>query len=196
MAYFQNLFQSEGSSDVEEVLSAVKSRVTASMNNTLTPSFSNQEIKQALFDMGPSKAPGADGMTAGFFQRYWDVVGEDIISAVQQFFRTGHLLKSFNHTQIVLIPKVKTPLQVSQYRPISLCNVVYKIIAKELANRLRLVLPSIISHTQSACVKNRQIVDNILIAQEVTHSMKNKRTGKEGYMALKLDITKAYDRVE
>lgn len=196
VGYFHSLFTAEGVIHVGDVLGAVKPLVTNRMNTRLTKEVTRMEVKQALFEMDPSKAPGSDGMTAGFFQRYWDTVGEDVTGAVQQFFTTGYLLKSLNHSQIVLIPKVKTPTQVSQYRPISLCNVVYKIIAKVLANRLRIFLPSIISCTQSAFVKNRQIVDNILIAQEVIHHMKNKRTGKEGFMSLKLDIAKAYDRVE
>lgn len=93
------------------------------MNRDLTRIFSAGEIKKALFDMDPSKAPRPDGMTTGFYQKYWDVVGEDVTKAVQHFIQTGHILKSFNHTRIVLIPKVKTPVQVSQYRAISLRNV-------------------------------------------------------------------------
>ncbi|KAF7140800.1 hypothetical protein RHSIM_Rhsim06G0055700 [Rhododendron simsii] len=194
--YFQKLFQSEGTSQSSEVVDSIQARVTEQMNNSLTRQFSTMEIRQALFDMDPSKAPGADGMTAGFYQKYWEIVGEDVTMAVQSFFQSGHLLKSFNHSQIVLIPKVKTPIQVSQFRPISLCNVFYKIIAKALSNRLRRILPNLISKNQSAFIQNRQISDNILVAHEVVHYLKQKKWGKVGCMALKLDVAKAYDRVE
>ncbi|KAH7837759.1 hypothetical protein Vadar_017617 [Vaccinium darrowii] len=109
--YFQNLFHSEGIANLSEVVGFIESRITDNMNAALTKNFSVGEIKQALFDIDPTKAPGADGMTAGFYQHYWDVVGEDVVKAVQQFFLTGHILKSLNHTQLVLIPKVKTPVQ-------------------------------------------------------------------------------------
>ncbi|KAF7143851.1 hypothetical protein RHSIM_Rhsim05G0174100 [Rhododendron simsii] len=194
--YFQSLFQTEGANPNNEVVESIQARVTDQMNTSLTRQFSPLEIRQALFDIDPSKAPGADGMTAGFYQKYWETVGDDVTLAVQSFFQSGHLLKSLNHTQIVLIPKVKTPMQVSQFRPISLCNVFYKIIAKAFANRLRSILPALISKNQSAFVKNRQITDNILVAHEVVHYLKNRRRGRDGYMALKLDVAKAYDRVE
>lgn len=194
--YFQEIFTSEGTEHMEEVTNTIHGRISETMNSRLTKDFSRGEIKKALFDMDPTKAPGADGMTAGFYQHYWDIIGDDVTNAVQSFFRTGQILRSFNHTQIVLIPKVKTPVQVSQYRPISLCNVLYKIIAKALANRLRDVLPQLISPNQSAFIQNRQICDNILVAHELVHHLKNRRNGKEGQMALKLDIAKAYDRVE
>ncbi|KAH7847914.1 hypothetical protein Vadar_031561 [Vaccinium darrowii] len=123
--YFHQLFQSEGTNHIPEVVDTIKARVTEQMNQSLTRMVTYSEIRQALFDIDPTKAPGTDGMTAGFYQKYWEVVGADVVNAVQQFFQTGHLLKSLNHTQIVLIPKVKTPLQVAQYCPISLCNVFY-----------------------------------------------------------------------
>lgn len=81
-------------------------------------------------------------------------------------------------------------------RPIALCNVMYKILSKVLANRLRVVLPHIISENQSAFVKDRCITDNVLVAFEVIHHMNRKKHGMEWEVALKLDISKAYDRVD
>ena len=108
----------------------------------------------------------------------------------------GTLPNSLNHTFITLIPKKKNPEFVTEYRPISLCNILYKIFSKVLANRLKRVLPHIISEHQSAFLKGRLITDNILVAFETLHYMKNHNSGKSGFMALKLDMSKAYDRVE
>ena len=96
----------------------------------------------------------------------------------------------------MLIPKVNNPEQVKDLRPISLCNVSYKIVSKVLANRLKQILPEVISPAQSAFVPGRLISDNILVAYELTHFMKQKKKGKEGYAVVKLDMSKAYDWVE
>ena len=120
----------------------------------------------------------------------------DITEAVLSSLNSGSLLKSINHTFISLILKVKNPERVTEFRPISLCNVIYKIISKVIANMLKPLLNSIISKTQSAFIAGRLITDNVLIAFELLHHMKTGCLGKKGFMALKLDISKAYDRVE
>ena len=97
--------------------------------------------------MEPTKAPGPDGMNALFCQKIWYVVGKDVVTAVLDFLNDGILLPALNHTDIVLIPKVKNPEKMSDFRPISLCNVIYKIISNVLANRLKQVLPDIIFPT-------------------------------------------------
>ena len=146
--------------------------------------------------MHPSKSPGPDGMSPFFFQKYWHIVGKDVADAVISVLSSGHCLKKMNYTHIVLIPKKNDPQLVSDYRPISLSNVVSRIVSKVLANRLKLILPNVISDSQSAFVPNRLITDNTTIAFEVLHRMRSKRTGRTGQMAVKLDISKAYDRVE
>ncbi|GKC53275.1 RNA-directed DNA polymerase, eukaryota, reverse transcriptase zinc-binding domain protein, partial [Tanacetum coccineum] len=97
----------------------------------------DNEIKEALFSMGNDKSSGPDGYTAAFFKEAWDIVGHDVIKSVKEFFTNGKLLKDLNHTIIDLIPKVQTPSQVNDYRPISCCNVLFKCINKIIANRIK-----------------------------------------------------------
>ena len=123
-------------------------------------------------------------------------MGIDVHQAVLSSLNSSSILKSINHTFITLIPKVNNPERVSNFQPISLCNMIYKIVSKVIANRLKPMLHSIISDTQSAFIANRLITDNILIAFESLHHMKNNCIGKKGFVALKLDMSKAYDRVE
>lgn len=115
---------------------------------------------------------------------------------VLNFLNGGDIPQGWNDTVVTLIPKVQSPERLKDLRPISLCTVVYKLASKVLSNRLKLILPDIISPNQSAFVPQRLITDNVLLAYEMTHFMQTKRTGQEGYAALKLDMSKAYDRVE
>ena len=194
--YYQTLFTAAPLEDVASVLDGVQRCVTEEMNQELTCPFTEKEVISTMKQMGPLKAPGPDGMPPIFFQSYWHVVGKDITTAVLYCLHSGTLLPSLNHTYVTLIPKTKSPERVTEYRPISLCNVVYKLIAKVLANRLKKILPHVISESRSAFVPGRLITDKVLIAFETLYHMHNKRAGKVGSMALKLDMSKAYDRVE
>ncbi|GLT65285.1 hypothetical protein SLA2020_377240 [Shorea laevis] len=163
---------------------------------TLSVAFPEEaEIFQTFSQLGLTKAPGPDGFTGLFYKTYWKIIRVNVIDYVQNFFRSGFLLKEFNHSHIALIPKVDNPSRVNHFRPISLTNFTYKIISKILANRLKPLLHSIISPNQSAFLKGRTIHDNSILAHEIFHAMKNKR-GRGGLMALKLDMEKAFDRME
>uniref|UniRef100_A0A2N9I5I3 Reverse transcriptase domain-containing protein n=1 Tax=Fagus sylvatica TaxID=28930 RepID=A0A2N9I5I3_FAGSY len=194
--YFERLFASSQPTQINETLMAVDSTVSQDANRKLLLPFSVDEVRVALFQMHPSKAPGTDGMTSFFFQKFWHVIGPSVSTAVLSVLNSARILRKINLTHISPIPKKKNPEHMSDYRPISLCNVIYKIISKVLANRLKTVLPLIISYSQSAFVPGRLITDNVSVAFEIVHKLKGKRKGKKGEMALKLDMSKAYDRVE
>lgn len=144
--------------------------------------------------MKPFKAPGVDGLHAGFFQRFWLIVGDSVKREVTEAFITQKIPEYLNQTYIALVPKQLGPETVSHYRPISLCNTVYKIITKIIVQRLRPLLPSLISPLQAAFLEGRRASDNVVIAQELIYSLR-RRKGKEGYMIVKIDLGKAYDRL-
>jgi hypothetical protein len=138
--------------------------------------------------MFPTKAPGPDGYPAHFFQRHWDLCGEEVTSVVLR------VLKGEDHPAV--INKAFIPEYLGQFRPISLCNVIYKVASKVLANRLKVILPEIIAEEQSAFVPGCLITDNIITPYGCVHHMKRKRPQDRRCCALKLDMRKACDRVE
>ena len=170
--------------------------VTENMNEELSREFTPGEVAVALKQMAPLKAPRPDGLPPLFYHKYWHLTGDEVTKAALTCLNTGKILQAVNHTYITLIPKVQNPEAVVDFRPISLCNVIYKIISKVLANPLKPLLPKIVSESQSAFVLRRLITDNILVAFEALHHMQHQKTGRMGSMALKLDMSKAYDRVE
>ena len=196
VGFYEKLFASSNPKNMEQILNGVQEVVTDSMRTKLAQAYSVDEVEKAIKDMAPLKAPGPDGMPPLFYHTYWSDIGMDITQAILSCLNSSSLLKSINHTFITLIPKVKNPERVSKFRPISLCNVIYKIINEVLANRLKPILNDIISESQSAFITDGLITDNVLIAFESLHHMKTNCTGRTGYMALKLDMSKAYDKVE
>ena len=194
--HFQNLFCANSDTDMGPVLDKVQRSLSDEMSRILEEPYKGEEISEALKQMHPTKAPGPDGMCALFYQRYWSTIGEDVVATVLHILNDGGNIGSINQTYIALIPKKKECESPVDFRPISLCNVLYKIISKVLANRLKRVLPSVIHESQSGFVPGRLITDNILIAYECFHYLRKKKTGMEGYLGLKLDMSKAYDRVE
>ena len=145
--------------------------------------------------MAPLKSLGLDNIPPLFYQNYWSLIGSDATHSILHYLNNGVLPQSLCHS-ITLIPKVKNPEYVSQFRPISLSNVLYRIFSKVLANKLKIIMPHLISEQQSSFMFDRLISDNILVAFETLHYMRNHNKGNSGFMALKLDMSKAYDRVE
>ncbi|XP_058757456.1 uncharacterized protein LOC131630719 [Vicia villosa] len=196
VTYFTDIFSSSFPTNMVEVCKVVEGRLKAEHVRICEESYTAAEVKTALFQMHPLKAPGPDGLPALFYQKFWHIVGSDICKLVLDILNNQKHPGIINNTHIALIPKCKTPTKPKDFRPISLCNVVMKLVSKVIANRLKIFLPEIIDEEQSAFVKDRLIMDNALIAMEGFHWMKKKVKGKKGTMALKLDMSKAYDRLE
>ncbi|XP_073138031.1 uncharacterized protein [Henckelia pumila] len=149
VSYFSDLFLSNNPSeqDLQYVTEHIESKIDAEMNQQLCAQFSSDEVKKALFDMHPDKAPGPDGMSTFFFQKYWQIIGKEVTSAVLRILNDGVQLSDWNDTI-------------------------------------------------SAFVPGRLIIDNILLGFEALHWIRSRKTGKKGFAALNLDMSKAYDRIE
>ncbi|KAM5550671.1 hypothetical protein ABKV19_027155, partial [Rosa sericea] len=168
--YYNQVFRSDTIDDeaISEVFRATPLKVTAAMNDDLALPYSDDEIKAAL----------------------------NVCLAIRNFLEKGESWQESNFTHICLIPKIQNPTEAAHFRPIALCNVIYRICSKVLANRLKKWLPDIVSPLQSAYVPGRLISNNTLVATEVAHFMYKLRSQEEVFFSLKLDISKAYDRLE
>lgn len=179
VSYFQKLFSSVEGNREETVKYALSLMVTEEENQRLISIPSPAEIKDAILSIHADKAPGPDGFSAGFFHSHWSEIWEEIVKEIQAAFETETLPPKINETHIRLIPKVRSPKTVAEYRPISLCNVYYKIISKILKKRLKPLLDSIISENQSDFVLGRAISDNLLITHKVLHFLKTSKAQKD-----------------
>ncbi|KAK4282132.1 hypothetical protein QN277_013544 [Acacia crassicarpa] len=195
VSYFQNLYQAVDSDF--NWLTTVTSfpPLVPELLKNLGAVPLNEEIKRALFSLGAFKAPGFDGYPPIFFQSKWNIVGESLCNFVKSVFEGSEDLSVHNNTLISLIPKRDRPEIVGHFRPISLCSVHYKVVMKVITGRLRGLMDTIVSPFQASFIKGRQIHDNIIVGQEVLHTMK-KIKGRKGLMALKIDLEKAYDRIQ
>ena len=146
--YFQELFTSSYPTVSDELLETIHPKLTNRMNEVLLQEFQVAKVKKALKQMHPLKAPSPDGMPPLFFQHYWPIVNFVVIQTEVDFLNHGVAPPKFHETHIVLIPKTKNPTRVTNYRPISLCNVAYKIASKVVANRMKAVLKDIILKTK------------------------------------------------
>ena len=150
VTYYQKLFHSANPSNLESVLEAIPTLITPDLNDLLTVEFVKDEVDEALKQMDPLKAPGLDGLPPLFFQKFWSTIREDVSQAVTNCLNTGSIPATINRTFITLIPKVKNPSRGSDFHLIALCNIIYKLVSKVVANRLKKVLPYIISNSQNA----------------------------------------------
>ncbi|XP_048605541.1 uncharacterized protein LOC106393034 [Brassica napus] len=172
LEYFTKLFSSTNNGDFSDIFEGFSQRVTPGMNELLDREVTNEEVREAVFSIKPSSAPGPDGMTGLFFQKYWGTIGEQVTKEIED------------------------PVIMADLRPISLCSVLYKIISKIIVSRMKPLMEDIVSPTQSAFVEERLISDNILIAHEIIHALRTNERVSKDFMAIKSDMSKAYDRVE
>ena len=173
--YYKALFSTAHPTELDVVLEADQPLVTQEMNDQLLRPFSWDEVESAINQMESIMAPGPDGMPPLFYQSFWSLVGDEVCSAVLDCLNNCKIPEEINHTNITLIPKVKSPENITDFifRPINLCNLVYKLVSKVLANRLKVVLPTVVSVNQSAFQAGKVIIDNVLMAFETLHYMKN-----------------------
>ncbi|CAN0843555.1 Transposon TX1 uncharacterized 149 kDa protein [Linum grandiflorum] len=156
ISYFQALFTSDLPPRFFpcHLCPSFSAKISSTDNSLLIRPVSLSEIKAATFSIGINQSPGSDGFNSSFFQKYWNLISPELFRAVSFFFSSGIMLKNINHSIISLIPKVTNPSVMTQLRPISLCQVIYKIIAKILAARLSVALPKIIGNHQNGFIKN------------------------------------------
>jgi hypothetical protein len=162
--FFKKLYNVYPGVQPEELVNLFQPLIMEDMNKELCKDFAEEEISDALFQIGPLKAPGPDDFPAGFFQRNWAVIKLDVIRGVKRFFETGNMPPGVNETAIVFITEKDNPELLKEFWSISLCNVIYKVVSKCLVNILRPLLQDLIAPMQSAFIPRRMISDNILIA--------------------------------
>ncbi|TXG60318.1 hypothetical protein EZV62_014891 [Acer yangbiense] len=176
--YFASLFHSSSLSphNSSAATGPIKSKLSVDSREALSSVFTLEEIKSVVFSLSPTKAPGLDDFQAIFFHKFWGIIGKEVLSVCLWILNGEASIREFNHTHVVLIPKVTSPYVLRDFRPISLCSVIYKIVTKAIAARLQPCMPSIISPYQSTFVQDRQIFDNVLVAFETLHSLAKKKS--------------------
>eukprot|EP00253_Pinus_taeda_P033845 PITA_33845 len=177
---------------IKELLKAIPKSINSDQNWALCRKITLGEVEEAVNSMPKDKAPGPDGFTINFYKACWHIIKQKVWDVVGDSRRSGSILKSINSTFIAIIPKGERANTTEKFRPIALCNVIYKTVSKVIANRLKPILLGIISEEQSGYVEGRQILDNILLAQEMIHTLHSR---KETGMLMQLDLSKAYDKV-
>ena len=147
------------------------------MNEYLFQPFTEEEITEALAQKCLTKAPGPNGLPAAFYQKHW-TIKQGVITTCLHIRNIAGTIAPLNHTFIALIPKTVKPIKVIEFRPISLCNVIYKIVTKTMANRLKTILHTMINSSQSAFIPNRLITDNIIFGYECLHKIRHSKGKK------------------
>ena len=141
VSYFEKLYTTSHPSRIQEVIDTMEPKVSVEMNQNLIRQFTKEEVEAALKQMHPTKSPGPNSMSAVFYQKFWDIVGNDVVNMVLNVLNSDMSMVDINKTYITLVPKNCNPSRMTDFRPISLSNVIYKLIAKVLTNHLKLILP-------------------------------------------------------
>jgi hypothetical protein len=196
VGFFEDLYMVDNEVNPHLVLPHVEQKVTQFMNDDLCKDFYEKEISDTMFQMGPLKAPGPDGSRQGFIKSIGAIMKNDVVATTRKFFLERVLSEGINDTAIVLIPKGNDLEELKDFRLISLCNMIYKLVSKCIVNRLRGIHDEIINPKQSAFVPTRRITDNTLIAFECAHEIQRTNGRRGDFCAYKLDLPKAYDHVD
>lgn len=153
----------------------------------------SEEITDIMFKLNPNKSPGPDGLTYGFYKASWSFVGEEVIRSISRFFSYPFMPFATNATILTLVPKFPGATIVKDYRPISCCNTIYKVISKLLVTKLKPILPSIILPNQTAFIKGRKLLENCMLASELVNGYHKNKGPKR--LTLKVDIAKTFDSI-
>ncbi|KAL9679417.1 hypothetical protein QQ045_017277 [Rhodiola kirilowii] len=193
--YFrETLGEAKLCSNIDPVVVAQGPLVSGEQCRSLVRSATDKEIWSALVSIGDDKAPGPDGFSARFFKNNWSILGKELCEAVRHCLRHNALPKGANAAFLVLIPKSVQACKPEDFRPIACCNVAYKIVSSLLASRLKEVLPDIINSTHGAFIKDRSIVGNICLAQQLLLGYSRRNINER--LAWKIDLRKAYDTID
>ena len=179
---------------VEELRDLMGFRCSLEDCSVLEADVTEEETQRVMFAMKTNKSPGPDGFPCEFFKLTWPILGRDFVVAIQSVFKFGFLPKGVNSTILALILKKTDSMVMKDYRPIACFNVLYKVVSKILANRLKKLLPSIISENQSTFIKGRLLMENVLLASEMVKDYHKESISPRCVM--KIDISKAFDSVQ
>ncbi|KAJ1704376.1 hypothetical protein LUZ63_004155 [Rhynchospora breviuscula] len=206
--YFQNLYCPSRSNltQEEDLGCAAREEIFTQLNqfqHKQIPTTANQklsslpnfyEVRRTLFEMGPDKSPGPDGFTARFLQLNWHILGPDIVQQVKLVFQNEEVPVEWLKGHVTLIPKSPEPLTPAEFRPISVGNIMYRLVMKLIANRLKPHIKNIIAQEQNAFIKGRSITDNLIMVKEILHSFSQSNFKQHAFL-LKADVNKAFDKL-
>ena len=161
-------------------------------NNILVASFREEEVRQAIWDCGSERCLGPDGFNFKFIKKFWHLFKPDVLRFLDEFHANDVFPRGCNASFLALIPKVSDPQILNDYWPISLIGCMYKIVAKLLTKRLKVVMPFIINEAQSAFIEGRHLLHSALIANEVIDEAKR---SNKSCLVFKVDYEKTYDLV-
>ncbi|KAG7581859.1 Reverse transcriptase zinc-binding domain [Arabidopsis suecica] len=198
VSYYHSLLGTESvgvvAMSIDEVKTLLSFRCGSELSTQLLKVPTVEEIRRVVATMPKNKAPGPDGFPIEFFWEAWEIVGQDLVEAVQGFFISGFLPRNFNATAITLIPKVQGADKLQQFRPVSCCTTVYKIIARLLKQKLKLFISDAVQGNQVGFVQGRHLCENVLLASELVTNFHSEGVTTRG--CLQVDLAKAYDNLD
>lgn len=192
--FYKNLFEFKFNWSPPEQTKVMFPCMQDSVKHRLGDAIKDEEVKKDIFAVKPWKAPGPDGFLVGFYQKSWSIVRGKVCDFVKQAWNNPGSIAKVNKTDICLIPKVFHPQAVAQFRPISLCNTIYKVVSKVLMERLKECILAWVSPFQTGFVRGRIIHENVIIAKEAMNILPKKK-GKKGLFVIKIYLSKAYDKI-